>query len=181
MKIIRVISSSPAFNVDFHPDSAMLLPGRPVFYPDFGKDWMAVPYVAVRVNRLGKSISEKFASRYYDALSVAVRIVPSGGCDIPEGVLSGMDCSINFGEWICPQEFFGLGSVMIGDVPVGCHDVTKDVIDSIVSEASRLTSLRMGDVLMIPVVPECGIAISPRMRVVALCDSSRELLNIKVV
>ena len=63
-------------DVDFHPDSALLLPGRPMFYPDFTGDWQAQLYMAVHINRLGKSVSTKFAPRYYDGASVAVRVEP---------------------------------------------------------------------------------------------------------
>ena len=67
MKIIRLTGSEPLSDIDFHPDSALLLPGRPLFYPDFGGDWHACLFLAIRINRLGKSVSEKFAPRYYDS------------------------------------------------------------------------------------------------------------------
>ncbi len=59
MKIIRFITLPPSHTLDFHPDSALLLPGRPMFYPDFGGEWVAFPMLAVRLNRLGKSVDRK--------------------------------------------------------------------------------------------------------------------------
>lgn len=182
MKIIRVITSGQGFDVDFHPDSSILLTGRPMFYPDFSEGWRVLPHVAVHVSRLGKGMGLKFASRYYDSLALAVRLVPGDGCAVPHGLLSGMDCSITCGEWLVPQEFLSLGEIRLGDVPVDASPVTADLIDMAVCEAGRLTTLRMGDLILIPVSPETGVEISPRMRLTAWSgEGSRELFNVKVV
>lgn len=49
------------------PDSAILKDGKPFFIPDFSNEVHYETELVVRINRLGKNISPRFASRYYDA------------------------------------------------------------------------------------------------------------------
>ena len=53
-------------------DSALLKDGKPFFIPD---DMGRIEYeteVVVRICRLGKTIPERFAHRYYDAVTVGI-------------------------------------------------------------------------------------------------------------
>ena len=54
------------------PDSAILKDGKPFFIPDFSNEVHYETELVVRINRLGKNISPRFASRYYDALTVGI-------------------------------------------------------------------------------------------------------------
>ncbi len=52
------------------PDSAILKDGKPFFIPDFSNEVHYETEVVVRICRLGKNIAPRFASRYYDAVTV---------------------------------------------------------------------------------------------------------------
>ena len=52
------------------PDSALLKKNKPFFLPDFSKNLQFEAEVVLRISRLGKGISAKYANRYYDALTV---------------------------------------------------------------------------------------------------------------
>ncbi|PVX52463.1 2-keto-4-pentenoate hydratase/2-oxohepta-3-ene-1,7-dioic acid hydratase in catechol pathway [Balneicella halophila] len=54
------------------PDSALLRNNDPFYYPDFSKDIHYELEVVVRINKLGKSISEEFAPRYYDEIGLGI-------------------------------------------------------------------------------------------------------------
>ena len=54
------------------PDSALLRENKPFFIPDFSKQVEYEVELVVRINRLGKNISEKFASRYYEEGALGV-------------------------------------------------------------------------------------------------------------
>lgn len=54
------------------PDTTVLGTKVPFFVPDFAEYCKAHFYIALRVSRLGRSINRKFASRYYDAVTLAV-------------------------------------------------------------------------------------------------------------
>lgn len=81
MKIITIertpgqpIESWP--KISTYPDSAWLNRNLPLFIPAIEGQWTATPYAVIRISRLGKSIAQKFASRYYDAITVGLRINP---------------------------------------------------------------------------------------------------------
>jgi 2-keto-4-pentenoate hydratase/2-oxohepta-3-ene-1,7-dioic acid hydratase in catechol pathway len=54
------------------PETA-LIPGKmPFFYPSFSKDIHYEGELVVRISKLGKNIEERFADRYYDAVSMGI-------------------------------------------------------------------------------------------------------------
>lgn len=122
-------------------DSALARDGQPWFVPDFGIDWLWAPALAVRVSRLGKCVGLKFASRYYDAMTLL--FVPR--CADPRwsaGWDTCMDGAAVVGQWVatadCPT---------VGTTPT---DVTMARFDAMVEQASRVMTLRTGDVLALP-------------------------------
>ena len=54
------------------PDSAILPKDHPFFIPEFSNDITLEVELAVRICRLGKYISARFAHKYYDAYTAAV-------------------------------------------------------------------------------------------------------------
>ncbi|MGL5261958.1 MAG: fumarylacetoacetate hydrolase family protein [Bacteroides sp.] len=57
------------------PDSALLKGGKPFFIPDFASDFGFGVELVFHVCRLGKNISERFAHRYYDQVSLGLDLV----------------------------------------------------------------------------------------------------------
>ena len=53
-------------------DASILKDGRPFFIPDFSSDVQYEAEIVVKINRLGKSIGSRFASRYYDEITVGI-------------------------------------------------------------------------------------------------------------
>ena len=86
MKIFSVAANYPEHNIEpgmalydnvepvllTMPDSALLKDGKPFFVPDWCASVDLGASLAVRICRLGKSIPERFAHRYYDAVTVGV-------------------------------------------------------------------------------------------------------------
>ena len=54
------------------PDSALVTANRPFFYPKFSNDVHHELEVVIRINRLGRSIEEKYASRYFNEVALGV-------------------------------------------------------------------------------------------------------------
>lgn len=178
MKIIRVISLNPSLEVDFHPDSAMILPGRPLFLPDFGGPWRGRVHMAVRICRLGKNIGVKFASRYYDAVALALRVVECVEGEFA-GVLSGMDSTLVHGEWLD-------SSIANGPIRIACGDVEESVapVGAMIAEAinkvSVYTTLKMGDIILLPVPHDMLVPLSERSRLALAIDGTPDL-ELKIV
>src|SRR5688572_30849940 len=56
----------------FKPETALLVGRQPFFYPEFSKDVHYECEILVRINRLGKNIQKKYASRYYDEIGLGI-------------------------------------------------------------------------------------------------------------
>ncbi|RKD91124.1 fumarylacetoacetate hydrolase family protein [Mangrovibacterium diazotrophicum] len=54
------------------PDSALLRNNDPFYIPSFSQDVHYECELIVRINRLGKNIEPKFASRYYDEIGLGI-------------------------------------------------------------------------------------------------------------
>lgn len=54
------------------PDSSLLLNNKPFFLPDFSSDLHHEVEIVIKINRLGKHIERKFASRYYNEITVGI-------------------------------------------------------------------------------------------------------------
>ncbi|MBL7718265.1 MAG: fumarylacetoacetate hydrolase family protein [Flavipsychrobacter sp.] len=54
------------------PKSALLLPEKPVYYPEFTDDLHYECELVVRINKNGKYIQERFARKYYNEVTVGL-------------------------------------------------------------------------------------------------------------
>ena len=87
-------------------DSALLKDRKPFFVPDFMGRIDYEAELVVRICRLGKSIPQRFAHRYYDAVTLGVdftardmqrRLREKG---MPWELSKGFDGSAAIGEWV---------------------------------------------------------------------------------
>ena len=86
-------------------DSALLKDRKPFFIPDWSSRVDYETELVVRICRLGKSIPERFAYRYYDAMTVGIdftardwqREARDNG--LPWEICKGFDGSAAIGEW----------------------------------------------------------------------------------
>jgi acylpyruvate hydrolase len=54
------------------PKGAILLPGKPLYYPEFTNDLQYECEVVVRIVKNGKHIAEKFANKYYGDVTLGI-------------------------------------------------------------------------------------------------------------
>ncbi|CAN5400100.1 fumarylacetoacetate hydrolase family protein [soil metagenome] len=54
------------------PETALIVGKLPFFYPSFSEDVHYEAELVVRISKLGKNISEKFAPRYYNEVSMGI-------------------------------------------------------------------------------------------------------------
>ncbi|MCX6271927.1 MAG: fumarylacetoacetate hydrolase family protein [Bacteroidetes bacterium] len=64
------VPASPVFFLK--PDSAILRNNSPFFYPDFSEEIHYETELVYRIGKLGKTIQEKFAHTYYDAIGLGI-------------------------------------------------------------------------------------------------------------
>jgi 2-keto-4-pentenoate hydratase/2-oxohepta-3-ene-1,7-dioic acid hydratase in catechol pathway len=56
------------------PDSSLLKNNKPFFLPDFSDNIQFEVEVVIKISKLGKGISAKFANRYYDEVTLGIDI-----------------------------------------------------------------------------------------------------------
>lgn len=149
-------------------DSALLKEHRPFFIPD---DMGRIEYeaeIVVRINRLGKSIPERFAHRYYDDVTLGIdftardmqkRLREHG---LPWDICKGFDGSAAIGEWIPKEKFIDVQRLRF-HLDINGQTVqegfTGDMlykIDEIVAYISRFFTLKTGDIIYTGCPAGCG-------------------------
>ena len=141
-------------------DSALLTRGRPFFIPDFTQRCDYETELVVRICRLGRSIPQRFAHRYYDAVTVGIdftardvqeRLRAKG---LPWEICKGFDGSATIGRFVAKESLgkdiqdLSFHLDINGTTVQSGH--TADMIhtvDEIVSYVSRFFTLKTGDLI----------------------------------
>lgn len=140
-------------------DSALLKDGKPFFIPDFMGRIDYETELVVRICRLGKSIPQRFAHRYYDAVTVGIDFTAremqqklrSEGK--PWDICKGFDGSAALGEWVDLSKFRDIQAIHfrldINDKTVqeGCTSDMLYKVDELIAYISRYFTLKTGDIL----------------------------------
>lgn len=142
------------------PDSAIIQPGKPFFVPDFADRFDYETEIVVRINRAGKDISERFAHRYYDELTVGIDFTArdlqaklrKGG--LPWDLCKGFDGSAGVGKFVkiadIGEDVRNIDFHLEKNGETVQHGNTRDMIfsiDKIISYVSRFFILKTGDLL----------------------------------
>lgn len=140
-------------------DSALLKDHKPFFLPE---EMGRVDYeteVVVRICRLGKGIPERFAHRYYDALTVGIdftardlqtRLRSEG---LPWELCKGFDGSAVIGDWVPVEQLQDVQNLRFHldvngqTVQQGCTADMLYRIDELIAFISRYFTLKTGDLL----------------------------------
>ena len=139
------------------PESALLKNGKPFFLPDhLGRVDHEVE-VVVRICRLGKNVAERFAHRYYDAVTVGIdftardlqrRLKDNGH---PWEIAKAFDGSAAIGEW--KEGVEGVQNLQFHldingkTVQAGCTSDMLYKVDELISYINRFFTLKTGDML----------------------------------
>ena len=140
-------------------DSALLKDSKPFFVPDFMGRIDYETELVVRISRLGKCISQRFAHRYYDAVTVGIdftardlqRKLRAEG--LPWELCKGFDGSAALGKWLPIERFRSVDALhfhldQIGKtVQEGCTSDLLFKVDELVAYISRFFTLKTGDLI----------------------------------
>ena len=141
------------------PDSSLLKTGKPFFVPDhLGRiDYEAE--VVVRICRLGKTIPERFAHRYSDAVTVGIDFTArevqqqARKAGHPWTLCKGFDGAAAIGEWVPKEKFLDVQSLQFhldknGEtVQQGFTGNMLYRVDELISYISQYFTLKTGDLL----------------------------------
>ena len=142
------------------PETAFLRPDWPFYIPDFSDEVEYETELVVRINRLGKSIPERFAHRYYEEVTLGIdftcrdlqRQLKAKG--LPWEISKGFDNSAFCGQWIRLNDFgkpiqdLNFEMQLNGETrQVGWTGDMLHTVDQIIAYASRFYMLKMGDLI----------------------------------
>ncbi|MDE7413851.1 MAG: hypothetical protein K2N05_08725 [Muribaculaceae bacterium] len=178
------------------PDSSIVRSGNPVFLPDFDDMFIASFFLAVKICRLGKSISQGFASRYYTEVAPAFNITAANTLallrenSLPWSAATGFDKSVAIGDFISYEEASEGAHIMVEYIPDTKHPESaapgnvpillpsRNEIDQSICRISSYNSLKMGDIILIPVdFPAVALNIDSLLK---MDINDRNLLKISV-
>ena len=140
-------------------DSSLLKDGKPFFVPDHLGRIDYETEVVVRISRLGKSIPEQFAHRYYDAVTVGIdftardlqkRLREEGQ---PWEIAKGFDGAAVIGEWTDKNLYQSMQGLRFAlDIngerrQEGCTCDMLTSIDRLIAYISTFFTLKTGDLL----------------------------------
>ncbi len=141
------------------PDTALVLRNRPFFYPEFSSDIHHEIELVLKVQRLGRSIPEKFAHRYYSEIGLGVdftaRDLQNEMKDkgLPWEIAKGFDYSAPVSEFIPLTEIPDPGNIRF-HLDINGRTVqqgsSRDLIFSferIIAYVSRFITLKTGDLI----------------------------------
>lgn len=140
-------------------DTAALKDNKPFFLPDFSEEIHYETELIVRINRLGRNISPRFAHRYYDEIGLGIdftardlqrRLKQEGK---PWEICKAFDNSAVIGSFIPKEEIDDVQNI---DFHLDLNGNTvqqgnsKDMIfpiDELIAYISRFFTVKIGDIL----------------------------------
>ncbi|AUC15633.1 2-hydroxyhepta-2,4-diene-1,7-dioate isomerase [Tenacibaculum sp. SZ-18] len=140
------------------PDSAILPKRNPFFIPPFSNDVHYEVEVLVKINKVGKHISTKFAHKYYDAIGLGIDFTArdvQAECKakgLPWEKAKAFDGSAIIGEFYPKKEFDleNLSFQLHKNGEVVQDGNTKAMlwkVDELVSYVSQFFTLKKGDII----------------------------------
>lgn len=140
-------------------DSSLLKSGKPFFVPDFMGRIDYEAELVIRICRLGKNIPQRFAHRYYDAVTVGIDFTARDVLQqlrekgLPWDLSKSFDGAAAIGEWVGKDKFLDVQTLRFHldinghTVQEGCTADMVFSIDEIVAYISQYFTLKTGDVI----------------------------------
>ncbi len=172
MKILAVGMNYAAHNKELHdtllpvepvifskPESSLNREGKPFFVPDFAERFDYETEIVVRINKLGKNISERFAHRYYNEVTVGIDFTARDLQEklraerLPWDLCKGFDGAASIGQFVDKSTLPDIQNLHF-HLDIDGHTVqrgwTADMmfsVDRIISYVSRFFTLKTGDLI----------------------------------
>ena len=141
------------------PDSALVTGNKPFFYPDFSNNVHHEIEVVIRINRLGRSIEERYAGRYFNEVGLGVDFTARDLQNemkergLPWEIAKGFDYSAPISEFIPLEKFKDIHDLSFRldingkSVQEGNTSLMIFSFEKIISYVSRFMTLKTGDLI----------------------------------
>ncbi|WP_158975895.1 fumarylacetoacetate hydrolase family protein [Cellulophaga sp. L1A9] len=141
------------------PDSSVLPKEQDFYIPEFSNDIHYEVEVLVKIKKVGKHISEKFASNYYDEIGLGIdftardvqQVLKEKG--LPWEKAKGFDGAAVIGAWVAKEKFENIDN--LGFQLLKNDEIVQDgntnlmlwKIDELIAYVSTFFTLKKGDVI----------------------------------
>ena len=146
MKIIGFVYHNGSTEMVLKGDSCLLNGRKPFFMPDWTNEVGVTDCIILRVSRLGKEISPKFAHRYYDAITPGADFIAldvareAQQAGKPWTKAIAFDYSLAIGEWINNDEM-SAAELLNDELIISPEEA--------IAQASKVMTIRQGELMYI--------------------------------
>lgn len=143
----------------FKPDCAILRNNQPFFIPAFSKNLHYEVEIVFKICKVGKTISKKFAHRYYDSVAIGIDFTARDLQEkcrkegLPWEISKAFDSSAAISRFIPKTDISNLGKLqfsLVKNNEVVQKGNTSDMIfhiDEIIAYVSQFVTLKTGDLI----------------------------------
>ncbi|HPI53256.1 MAG TPA: fumarylacetoacetate hydrolase family protein [Chitinophagaceae bacterium] len=141
------------------PATALLTENKDFYYPNFTQDLHYECELVLRICKNGKSVQEKFAGAYYDAITVGIDFTARDiqeqqkSKSLPWEIAKAFDHSAVVGSWLPKEPLVAQESILFSlqkNNEIVQQGDTRDLLfsfDKIISYISQYFTLQMGDLI----------------------------------
>lgn len=141
------------------PKSAVLLPEKPLYYPEFTDDLQYECEMVIRINKNGKYIQEKFAKKYYSEVTLGIDFTARDlqreqqKKGLPWEIAKGFDGSAAVGTMVPITAETDVNNIVFqlklnGETVQEGHSRNMIfTVDKIITYASKFFTLNIGDLI----------------------------------
>lgn len=168
------VPTTPVFFMK--PDSALVISNRPFFYPDFSNDVHHELELVIRIDRLGRSIEEQYADRYFSEIGLGVDFTARDlqakqkEKGLPWEIAKGFDYSAPISEFFPVKKYKDIHNLSFKldingkTVQDGNSALMIFSYEKIISYVSRFMTLKTGDLIFTGTPAGVGpVAINDRL------------------
>ena len=141
------------------PDTALLLNNKPFYFPDYTKEIHHELEIIIRICKEGKSVEEKFASTYYDAIGLGIDFTArdlqqkAKAKGLPWALAKGFNGSAPISKFVPKEKFADMKNInfkleLNGEpVQIGNTGLMINSIEAIIAYISKFITLKKGDII----------------------------------
>jgi acylpyruvate hydrolase len=141
------------------PDTALLLNNKPFYFPDYTKEIHHELEIIIRICKEGKSVEEKFASTYYDAIGLGIDFTArdlqqkAKAKGLPWALAKGFNGSAPISKFVPKEKFTDMKNINFKlelnnqPVQIGNTGLMINSIEAIIAYISKFITLKKGDII----------------------------------
>ncbi len=164
MKLFSIIDYDKDKKINFFTiqETAIISSKLPFFLPYFSKYIIPRLCFVIKISKVGRHISQRFAYKYYNLYSLAIHFIAQDilnnikSQSLPWDIAVSYDASLslgNFYPYICEEnKILNINIKYNHDIQqIINYQVNNNIINTMISEISKFFTLKNGDIILFPI------------------------------